>query len=99
MCKILANFTAWYPGEVAPGYNEIFSLWQFTASSILFTTVHALEAIYLEKDVRGVLAYSCVLIDRNSRKFVRPFRSFGKMFSGSLSFTNKTIPGELFNEL
>ena len=57
-----------------------------------------LKAVCLEIDVRGVLASYCVLMDRNSFKCVRPFRRFGtKLFSGSLSFTHLTIPGDHFN--
>ena len=56
------------------------------------------KAVCLEIDVRGVLASYCVLMDRNSFKCVRPFRRFGtKLFSGSLPFTHKTIPGDHLN--
>ena len=63
----------------------------FTVSSILcaFRQCTHLEAVCLEKDARGILASSCV--------FVRPFRNFGKPFSGTLLFTHKTIPGDLFS--
>ena len=94
MCKILAHFPSWYHGKVAPGYP----IWRFAAFSILcaVSTVYA----FFRSRLSGDRCSWCpsVVMDRNSWKFVRPFRSFGKLFSGSLSFTHQTIPGDHFNE-
>ena len=94
MCKILAHFPSWYHGKVAHGYP----IWRFAAFSIL-CAVSTMYAFFRSR-LSGDLCSWCpsVVMDRNSWKFVRPFRSFGKLFSGSLSFTHKTIPGDHFNE-
>ena len=98
MCKILAHFPAWYHGNGKVYHGMFFPIWRFTAYSVLF------DSVRIRLRLSGERCSWCprflLRIDgRNSWKFARPFRSFGKLFSPGLSFMHRTISGDLFNEL
>ena len=95
-CKILAHFSAWYHGKVAPGYHGIFpniAVYGFL-HSLCFSTVYApLEAVCLKKDVRGVLASSCVLmVDAHGNSLGR-FAISVNWFQGPCCSRIKRYPG------
>ena len=95
MCKILCTFPLLVSWEGSTWVSNM-AVCSFLHSLCSIDSVR----IFLKSRLSGDRCSWCpsLVMDRNSWKFVRPFRSFGKLFSGSLSFTHKTIPGDHFNE-
>ena len=94
MCKILAHFPSWDHTLVSN-----MAVCSFLHSLCSIDSVR----IFLKSRLSGDRCSWCPsfllrINGRNSFKCVRPFRRFGtKRFSGSLSFTHKTNPGDHFN--
>ena len=105
MCKILAYFPVRYHGNVAPGYHGIFFQYgglQLPSFSIFFDQ-EIRQSVRIRSRLSGEICSWCPssflgINGRNSRMFVRPFSSYDKRFSGRLSLTYNSIPGDLSNE-
>ena len=84
------------PSNLVLGIMRFF-LYGF-AHCLCFSTVHAFEAFTVEKDVRGVLGSSCVLMVETHGNSLGRFAASVKCFQGACR-SRINYWGELFNEL